>query len=114
MNRRMLLLLSVILISSVFPDCVEGQETLWLEAEHFRGIRGFCWPMGDDQRKMRQTQGLSWSIMRTAGNRHRFGRILLRTGMKTKNDFSMGIMSGCSKNTFGPLIIRWVQRVKNR
>ena len=57
MNRRMLLLLNAILMTCVAPDCVESQETLWLEAEHFRGIRGFCWPMGDDQRKMRQTQG---------------------------------------------------------
>lgn len=38
-----------------------AQETLWLEAEHFRGIRGFCWPMGDDTRKMRETQG-HWGL----------------------------------------------------
>ncbi len=36
-------------------------ETLWLEAEHFEGIRGYCWPMGNDQRKMRETDG-NWGL----------------------------------------------------
>lgn len=36
-------------------------ETLWLEAEHFTGIKGYCWPMGDDKRKMRETSG-HWGL----------------------------------------------------
>jgi hypothetical protein len=23
-----------------------ADESLWIEAEHFTGIRGFCWPVG--------------------------------------------------------------------
>ena len=38
-----------------------AHETLWLEAEHFEGIRGYCWPMGDDARKMRETNG-HWGL----------------------------------------------------
>jgi len=40
---------------------LSAQETLWLEAEHFEGIRGFCWPMGDDKRNMRETKG-HWGL----------------------------------------------------
>ena len=36
-------------------------ESIWLEAEHFQGIRGFCWPLGDDKRKMRETDG-HWGL----------------------------------------------------
>ena len=36
-------------------------ESLWLEAEHFEGIRGYCWPMGDDSRNMRVTDG-HWGL----------------------------------------------------
>jgi hypothetical protein len=36
-------------------------ETIWLEAEHLDGIRGYCWPMGDDSRKMRETNG-NWGL----------------------------------------------------
>jgi hypothetical protein len=32
-----------------------------MEAEHFSGIRGFCWPLGDDKRKMRETDG-HWGL----------------------------------------------------
>ena len=36
-------------------------ESIWLEAEHFSGIRGYCWPLGDDSRDMRKTDG-NWGI----------------------------------------------------
>ncbi len=36
-------------------------ESLWLEAEHFTGIKGYCWPMGDDSREMRKTNGY-WGL----------------------------------------------------
>jgi hypothetical protein len=36
-----------------------AQESLWLEAEHFVGIRGYCWPMGKPEMKV--TQG-NWGL----------------------------------------------------
>lgn len=57
MNRSISSLFMLLVVISPWLSRVHSQETLWLEAEHFRGIRGFCWPMGDDQRKMRETQG---------------------------------------------------------
>lgn len=37
-----------------------AQESLWLEAEHFDGIRGYCWPMGrPDMKKTAGNWGLS-------------------------------------------------------
>ena len=36
-------------------------ESIWLEAEHFVGIRGYCWPLGDDSRGMRITDG-NWGL----------------------------------------------------
>lgn len=32
-----------------------ASESLWLEAEHFRGLRGYCWPMGRPE--MKKTDG---------------------------------------------------------
>src|SRR5687768_13423890 len=32
-----------------------GDESLWIEAEHLQGIRGFCWPMGKPE--MKKTAG---------------------------------------------------------
>lgn len=40
---------------------IEATESLWLEAEHFDGVRGYCWPMGSDKRKMRETDG-RWGL----------------------------------------------------
>ncbi len=34
-------------------------ESLWIEAEHFDGIRGYCWPMGKPE--MRETKG-NWGL----------------------------------------------------
>jgi hypothetical protein len=36
-----------------------AQESLWLEAEHFDGIRGYCWPMGRPE--MKKTAG-NWGL----------------------------------------------------
>lgn len=36
-------------------------ESIWLEAEHLDGVRGYCWPMGDDKRRMRETDG-RWGL----------------------------------------------------
>src|SRR5687767_13937706 len=34
-------------------------ESLWLEAEHFDGVRGYCWPAGKPE--MRKTEG-HWGL----------------------------------------------------
>lgn len=44
-----------------YSSHAQAAETLWLEAEHFTGIKGYCWPMGDDKRKMRETNG-HWGL----------------------------------------------------
>ena len=36
-------------------------ESIWLEAEHLDGVQGYCWPLGDDSRNMRETAGF-WGI----------------------------------------------------
>jgi hypothetical protein len=36
-----------------------ADESLWIEAEHFTGIRGFCWPMGKPE--MKKTAG-HWGL----------------------------------------------------
>src|SRR5436309_15940195 len=46
--KRALLLLSLV------PPSVQA-ESIWLEAEHFDGIRGYCWPMGKPE--MKKTAG---------------------------------------------------------
>jgi len=38
-----------------------GEESLWIEAEHFDGIRGYCWPMGRGDGRSRKTDG-SWGL----------------------------------------------------
>lgn len=50
---------ALLLLVSVFAWSAFAQETLWLEAEHFDGLRGYCWPMG--QPKMKQTAG-HWGL----------------------------------------------------
>src|SRR4051794_24574689 len=46
-----------ILIGAPIPAM--AQESLWLEAEHFDGIRGYCWPMGKPE--MKKTSG-NWGL----------------------------------------------------
>ena len=36
-----------------------SQESLWIEAEHLDGMRGYCWPMGDPE--MKKTAG-HWGL----------------------------------------------------
>jgi len=40
-------------------DSAAAQESLWIEAEHLRGIRGYCWPMGKPE--MKKTDG-HWGL----------------------------------------------------
>lgn len=44
---------------SAWVTQARSEETLWLEAEHFQGIRGYCWPMGRPEMKV--TQG-HWGL----------------------------------------------------
>ena len=46
-------------IFSCFAWPVAAAETLWIEAEHLEGLRGYCWPMG--RPKMKKTDG-HWGL----------------------------------------------------
>lgn len=54
---RLCLLCTLFVAQSV--ESLHATETLWVEAEHFDGIRGYCWPMGRPE--MRQTAG-NWGL----------------------------------------------------
>jgi hypothetical protein len=56
MNRRLALGL---LALAVWPAALPAQETLWIEAEHLAGIKGYCWPMGKPE--MKKTAG-HWAL----------------------------------------------------
>ncbi len=56
---------SILAISAISPWSARAQtdaslrESIWLEAEHFEGLRGYCWPMGKVE--MKQTDG-HWGL----------------------------------------------------
>jgi hypothetical protein len=58
---RYLMVFLVVFCFAQSSLAADEPETLWLEAEHFLGIKGYCWPMGDDSRKMRETAG-NWGL----------------------------------------------------
>ncbi|MFM8570758.1 MAG: hypothetical protein ACKOAU_04085, partial [Pirellula sp.] len=60
-SKPMVMVIWLLAVALTPTQLVVAQETLWLEAEHFQGLRGFCWPMGDDARNMRQTDG-HWGL----------------------------------------------------
>jgi hypothetical protein len=51
------MLLCLLLVTSRAAAAVP--ETLWIEAEHLDGVRGYCWPMGRPD--MKKTQG-NWGL----------------------------------------------------
>jgi hypothetical protein len=53
--------LSLALCASLSAAAIPAfaQESLWLEAEHFDGLRGYCWPMGKPE--MKKTAG-HWAL----------------------------------------------------
>ena len=55
MRRFLHVLLFVVCGAS--PAC--ANETIWLEAEHMDGVRGYCWPMGRPD--MKKTDG-HWAL----------------------------------------------------
>ncbi|HET6879796.1 MAG TPA: hypothetical protein VFI31_06565, partial [Pirellulales bacterium] len=63
MNRSTFIsVITCALITSLefIAGSVLGQESLWIEAEHLDGIRGYCWPMGKaDMKKTAGHWGLS-------------------------------------------------------
>lgn len=48
-----------LLILVLVTSSLSAQESLWLEAEHLDGMRGYCWPMGKPE--MKQTAG-HWAL----------------------------------------------------
>jgi hypothetical protein len=51
-----------------------AQETVWVEAEHLRGIRGYCWPMGKDPKTEGHwgISGPGWAAEWTQGGESNF------------------------------------------
>ncbi len=49
----------VYLLAVGMTSSLSAQESLWLEAEHFDGIKGYCWPMGTPA--MKKTMG-NWGL----------------------------------------------------
>src|SRR6478752_415242 len=56
MTLRILSLLSVALVAC---SPAWSAETLWIEAEHLDGVKGYCWPMGKPE--MKKTAG-HWAL----------------------------------------------------
>ena len=57
MRRNVLMLFSIALLAP--PPALRAAESIWIEAEHLTGIRGYCWPMGKPA--MKQTKG-HWGL----------------------------------------------------
>jgi hypothetical protein len=47
------------IVTAVFASSAAAHETLWIEAEHLDGVRGYCWPMGRPE--MKKTDG-HWAL----------------------------------------------------
>lgn len=47
------------LAAMFFPRPASASESLWIEAEHLSGVRGYCWPMGKPE--MKKTAG-HWGL----------------------------------------------------
>lgn len=58
MSDQSVLLRSTLLLCALTPSLAAG-ESLWVEAEHLSGIRGYCWPMGKPE--MKRTDG-RWGL----------------------------------------------------
>jgi len=54
-HQRLAPLLFLVLFAAQLP----AAESLWIEAEHLEGIRGYCWPMG--RPNMKKTNG-HWAL----------------------------------------------------
>ncbi len=57
MMKTIVLLSVAALLASAASPC--PAESLWIEAEHLEGVRGFCWPMGKPE--MKKTDG-HWAL----------------------------------------------------
>lgn len=56
--RSVCCFIALIWFGLITPNLFAG-ESIWLEAEHLRGIKGYCWPMG--QPAMKKTAG-HWAL----------------------------------------------------
>ena len=60
--RSILRTLAAGVYALISPMLLHAEESLWLEAEHFEGIRGYCWPMGDPERPQMTTTHGNWGL----------------------------------------------------
>src|SRR5215510_15725613 len=51
--------MNALLLTALALAPAAAPETIWLEAEHLEGIKGYCWPMG--QPTMKKTAG-HWGL----------------------------------------------------
>jgi hypothetical protein len=51
--------LCLALLALIWISPIQAEESIWIEAEHLQGIKGYCWPSG--QPAMRQTKG-NWGL----------------------------------------------------
>ena len=51
--------MSTLLLTALLLAPAAAPETIWLEAEHLDGVRGYCWPMGKPE--MKKTAG-HWAL----------------------------------------------------
>src|SRR6185503_10696179 len=59
-----------------------AQETVWVEAEHLEGVRGYCWPMGQNPKTDGHwaISGPAWAAEWTQGGESNFGSIACGPG----------------------------------
>src|SRR5215510_15793896 len=51
--------MNALLLTALALAPAAAPETIWLEAEHLDGVRGYCWPMGRPE--MKKTSG-HWAL----------------------------------------------------
>lgn len=62
--------------------CAAAQETVWVEAEHLQGVRGYCWPGGPDPKTDGRwgVSGPGWAAEWTQGGESNFMSIACGPG----------------------------------
>ena len=86
-----------------------AHESLWIEAEHFEGVRGYCWPMGPEA--IKKTDG-HWGLsgMRARAE-HLGGKLRLLSGPAAGTEVELlvpGHIAFASKPSSG--ISKWLGR----
>ena len=67
-------LIKAILFSAALVGTVRAEETLWIEAEHLHGVRGYCWPGGPNPKTDGHwgISGPGWAAEWTQGGESNF------------------------------------------